>query len=830
MNDDSSLEYTFEFYDKCLKEIKKYHLQEYDIIVELYEKLKKGLDNAPGSDVKRLEGDLKDFYRIKIGKNNQFRLLFRKEGLQNPHTRTIRFFHFGKTEDPNKKVGFYSTASHLAERYRQNQDYFKFIPLQTFATKTFDKFSYFINKGYYYSIKFDNDQNHTIESILDPSQIISSIKGTPGSGKTILGAEISLKMAEWKNGNTILIIVPNKRLIANYKNYIKANYENDVENVLNIFEKEEWTLRKQSINLMAMEEFTELVTGFSIFEQMRQCENLLKENIPLLKIFTEFDNARQIIEFYDAFFDDKNVVIEYPHKDPLNKIYQSKIENLRSNITKVGNLFKEKNVLTRKDIAYILGNKLLEDDNQFKKFLALGNSLTIIIDEVQDFIYPEWLTFINFCIESYSLNDFGKIKLIFLGDEKQRITTSGFAWSIFNTKIKNLLIHKLPEYKELKPEMRLDRNYRVTKEIAKFLEFVDNETIQNKERKVEAVTAEKCRYSKEKVHIFNGDIKLLERSLKRFVDNNDYIKKDIKVIIISENDKVSQQIELKENIELLSLFAAKGLENNIIILLNPFKEIVNKNDKMIDTDQNYKIYTMATRSNNLLIILLDSDEYYWIRNKVSENELSNYVEIHAEHEDVVSNIENLFSKVGLDELDDETSKQIILNRIREMLVEKRFLVYEKRYSELNDILLKSKKYNDIIEDILDLFDEYISFLEIDFDLLNQSFQFSEENIKYLLLFWYFANREYIKAMNIAREFNFNNLSARISKKISGAEQKFYQNISEIILNQNIQENNNFYLEIQDYFKTHSEAKSESDIIISYFNLKIKSIINSIGAQ
>lgn len=830
MNANSHFEYTFEFYEKCLKEIKKYHLPENDIIDELYDKLKKGLDKAPGNDVKRLEGDLKDFYRMKIGKNNQFRLLFNKESLQNSKSINIRLFHFGKTDDPNKNGGFYSTARHLAERYRQEQENFKFIPLQKSAIKTLDRFSFFVNKGYYYSIKFDNNQHSTIESILNPSQIISSVKGTPGSGKTIIGAEISLKMLEWKNENTILIIVPNKKLIANYKYYIKANYENDVENVINIYENESWTLKKQAINLMTMEEFTELVTGFSISEQMRQCENLLKENIPLLKLFTEFDNARQIIEFYDAFFDEKNVVIEYPHKDPLDKIYQSKIEDLRLNINKLGDLFKGENVLTRKEIAYILGNKLLKDDNQFKEFLALGNSLTVIIDEVQDFIYPEWLSFVNFCIESYSRNDFGKIKLIFLGDEKQRITTSGFAWSIFNTKIKNLLIDKLPKYKELKLERRLNRNYRVTKEIAKFLEFIDNETIHNKERKVESVTVENCHYSKEKVHIFKADIKVLERSLKRFLNNNDFINKDIKVIIISENDKLSQQIELKENIELLSLFAAKGLENNIIILFNPFKEIVNNKDRMIDTDQNYKIYTMSTRSNNLLIMLLDSDEFNWIKDIIPENKLSDYVEIHDEYEDVVSNIENLFSKVGLNELDDETSKQIILNRIREMLIQKRFLRYEKRYLELNDILLKSKKYKDITEDILDLFEEYIDLQEIDFNLLNQSFQFSNENTKYLLIYWYFVNREYIKAFNVARELDLDNLSVRIRKKIFQTGQNIYQNISEIILNQNNQVDNVHHLEVRDYFEMHSNNKSESDIIISYFHSKIKSIINSIGVQ
>ncbi len=768
----NKLEYEYLTLERCIKQIRAYHFQEQELISELHEKLIKGLDKAPGKDIHPLNNELAGLSRIKVGKRNEFRLVYSIKKLKDNKTQ-VKLIQFGVKDDTKKTSSFYSTLIAWYEKYKKNPDNYNFIPIKQFQYRDSKELLRFIKEDHKYSIDFNNDQKKLLNNYHKNNNVITCITGIPGSGKTVLGAEISKRCLDKNEEATVLIVIPNVRLVSFYKRYLLAN-EIAEENIIEIVDYLHF--RNGAIYITTFKNLIKLIEGKINYEPIQdesKIIQLLKESKYWGAIKSSFNDEKEVLDFYNAFFDENEELINYPDKDAFSPIYSDKFEKLGQYTKKYSQLFKDNGIATRKGIAYsFLKNLLSNKDNTLYSFTAAGNQLTIIVDEVQDLIGAEWRALVDFCAEQ--INKKNGIKLIFLGDEKQRVTVSGFSWTNLSKYVYSININR-----DFTGPKKLSKNHRVTQQVADFIAFIDSITNERGTRRVVSIKKTDCIFSKERVNVLCADLRNLERAIGRIVKEstqNYILNKEAKAIVITEEYTNNIKNLNNEMIEIVNLYDSKGTEYESVFLLNPFRNILPS--KELDVEQNYKLYTMCTRSRNSLTILLDTDEYEWFEAILKNSQIENSIILHPKEGDSVTVLEQIIDNVGLEEITEENYFVVLMNRLSKVIktLNPNSKIF---YDEVNDLIIRGYLYPSKLEDIIRDLNDNLRRIDINFDQLNNSISgFDDEKKSVLLFVWFVFNREFITARYLAYQ---NNLASDLIEYVENLINSGISNKSKILL-------------------------------------------------
>lgn len=804
---DDQMVYSYKIYSKALKEIRKYKEEENDLIKILHQKLVRELDKTAGKDIYFLEENLKNYEKIKLGKKNSFRLIFKKEKKKNNIIVSLLFFE--KTNDA-KRNDSYAAFERWKKNYEKYPENYTFIPIKDFHLEDAKKFERFIENDYKYSIIPTPTQTEFIEKVPTHIPIVSYVKGVPGSGKTVLGQEVSVKAI--LHNMAVLVVVPNIKLVNYYREYLISNNVNrqkinpiDSSGVLQIIEGHV-TIVSFRYLLRA------ILPNLSIENERIKAEKVFSRP-QIRNFFDEFSSAQEILDFYNAFFDIGGRQIAEIEKDAISKEFKNKIRQLDREKYRIKKILNENNLRTRKEIAKLFFKTFNDvSKNPIALYVEGGKPLFIIIDEIQDFIYEEWNGFVNFALKNKAAKE-PKVRLLFLGDEKQRITISGFSWTFFKNQIHNKVTHK---------EIELKDNFRVTKQIAKFVYLIDNLTQNNKERHVTSINEEDCKYSKGKVNILQGSLLTIENALSQLKSE---INEGQKAIVIT-NDGSSEN----KNIELLKPYEAKGIEHENVFLLNPFKEFIEKSKitrrKKFYADENYKLYTMATRSKNALTVLLNKEEYQWFSEVYRKYELNDAIELHPTSVSSVMIVKKIIENIGLENISLENLIETLNNKID-------FVVRHKRdvhlFNDLNEIILTAFQNPKSILEVVEILRDIDIFSFNSLNDLDESIESMENGSKKqkVILFWQLYNKEFVKASRKAKK-----ISMKLYNEIKNITKNKYSKYL-LYMYEQLDKTNSPYFptdlhkEFFDYFNRNSNQKPENQIIFDFFKNKLVELNNRI---
>lgn len=443
-------------------------------------------------------------------------------------------------------------------------------------------------------IVFSEEQKTTLEKLCkkNKTDFIHFIRGVPGSGKSYLGSKYVIDKIKISPEEAFVIILPNSKL---RQIYIKELLQNKISVNENDFL---FDFKKGSVSIITLRELYEHeFHDFFENEEMRvtlinAIEKEKRYSKELCLYSTEF-----IYSIIQAFFYEPNSSNFGNRKDSLNADYLVIIEKISKATSRIlKNVDKE---FLKQSYASKLMNKLEFGDSKFRKKLELLNTeFSIIIDEIQDLLYEEWLGFVNLIIDR-NKNLAPYSTLVCMGDEKQRITLSGFCWALISSTITEKL--KEQGFNTNILDNQLTYNYRVPKETALLIEEIDKKTEFKGKRKVDSLDVEKCNNS-------DGCNLLLDFEIDTFIELIEFQNELTGTIIIHDSDRLLATKMLNilnpEKFTILTVTEAKGTEWNRAILVNPFK--YSNFNKTLSAEENFKIYTMLTRTTDVNYFLIDS--------------------------------------------------------------------------------------------------------------------------------------------------------------------------------------------------------------------------------
>ncbi len=443
-------------------------------------------------------------------------------------------------------------------------------------------------------IIFSDEQKSTLDKLCRQSKtdFIHFIRGVPGSGKSYLGSKYVIDKILINPEEAFVIILPNSKLRQIYiKELLQSNITVNENDFL-------FDFKKGSVSIVTLRELYEYeFDNYHENERMRKTlENAIEKerrySKELCLYSTEF-----IYSIIQTFFYEPSVVNLKNKKDSLNADYLIVIEKLSKAINKVlENVNKE---YLKQSFAAKLMNKLEFGDCKFTQKLELAKTeVSIIIDEIQDLMYEEWMGFVNYVIDrNKKVSSWST--LVCMGDEKQRITLSGFCWALISSTVTEKL--KEQGFDKNIIDNQLTYNYRVPKETALLIQEIDKKTEFKGKRKVDSLEVEKCNNN-------TGYNMLMDFEIDTFFELIELHSELSGTIIIHDSDKllITRMINLldSERFTILTVTEAKGTEWNKAILVNPFK--YSNFNKVISAEENFKIYTMLTRTTEVNYFLIDS--------------------------------------------------------------------------------------------------------------------------------------------------------------------------------------------------------------------------------
>ena len=737
---ESASEYTYFAYENCIKSIHKIHLDENKLIDELHGKLRKGLLTAAGKDIKPLGDELKGISRIKLGKKNEFRLAFTLSEKNNHYKVTL--LQFGKTEDPDKKNEFYRRL--LKWRNSGAPQTQRLVQLQKNNYQTVEAFRDFISSGYRFVVSFSQEQKSLLQKIKNSTNRFVVVNGMPGSGKSILAAESALKLSK-EQDETVLIITPNERLIRVYESYLINN--GVAKEKINRYSRN--SLLKSHINIATLKDL--MIKIIPEFDQANShhAVDVLRKNDKICRLCGFADDPKTLLDFYNAFFDENDEIIEYPDKDALLPLYEDCILRISENITEITKYLQTNKAVSRRQIAYDFMREIVNPvQSDILNFVMAGNYLTVIIDEVQDLLFAEWNAFLKL-FAATNRSSISHLRCIVLGDEKQRVTLSGFTWSGFKSTVHEVISREFPNAKisdgsaYLANETLL-KNYRVPKNVALFIEALDGITEKNGSRHVLTIKPEDCESNGQKVKCIQTSEKELVRAVIRYNQDQkvDSVGNDAKLLVVSENPKVRETLSARTDLEVLSLYEVKGTEYDHLVLLNPFKDTLGdgiKTNSNLKSDENYKLYTLLTRTRNALTVIVSRDELAWLQRIFAGVIDRGDIEIVPAVDEVIA-LYDILRDNGLESLSVENILQIALNRLDRLLQEANYS-QPQFYLEVNTMLLKVKEHPFLLEPLLAALKAGISISRLNYPLLNNSLKGNHSDCELLIACWAFINNE-----------------------------------------------------------------------------------------
>jgi hypothetical protein len=728
--------YVYFAYEKCIKEIRKIHLDEHNLIDELHQKLSKGLLVTSGADLKDLKGKLAGLSRIKLGKNNEYRLSFKAK----PEGEKVKvvLLQFGKTEDTNRKDEYYKTLEKWwcsdARTHRKR------VQIKHYNYESVESLKKYLSDGYRFVIRFSTQQDVVLKRMRDSTNKFFIVEGTPGTGKSILAAHLALETIEDEE-KTVLIITPNERLIQIYEFYL---LNNGIEKErINRYGRN--SIFKNKINIATLKDVTERFVPESKSTSQADAIEALRENHKILQLCNFQDKPKLLYEYYNAFFNEQDEIIKYSKKDALFNIYIEKILNIHTFISELTGYLNEKKIISRRHVGYKFMREVINHDNSdLLKFVQGGNHLTLIIDEIQDLLSPEWNAFLNLFVAA-NKTAHPSLRFAVLGDEKQRVTISGFTWVDFTSKIYEVLNKEFTKV-ILKNDINketLRENYRVPKSVATFIESMDAITEDKDSRHVLAIKPEYCTSEGERIKIIQSSDKELIRAFDDYNSQNKTdISSDSKLLLVTENIKIKDKYIAKKELEILSLYEVKGTEFDHLVLLNPFQDTFGANftDKTkLITDENYKLYTLFTRTRNALTVILNKNEMNWFQQLFEESIKRGTVEIISESDEVIA-LKKILEDNGLESLTHESIIKLNINRIKKVLEEPNYS-QPTFYSSINSCLLKILVYPFLFTPLIFTLKEEISVSLINYSSLNNALRNSSIDRDLLIICWAYINQE-----------------------------------------------------------------------------------------
>lgn len=317
-------------------------------------------------------------------------------------------------------------------------------------------------------------------------------------------------------------------------------------------------------------------------------------------------------------------------KDRLFQEYQEIIESLRRFLKSKGcDLNGYFGGYTSTDLAEIANEKV----STLIDLIHEPTELTIIVDEVQDFLWEELKVIFRFA--DWWSKKFGLYPHIELyGDVSQRVIVSGFSWESLRRSLHRDFNLKLTR------ENKLDKNYRNTKNIARASQFILTELIEKdtSSRHLDRpANPESCQHE--------GDMPILliytEDYLENFIDHC-----KLKAQRGNTNRVVFLYDESNDNSHILSILSgeetspitdsqsagiigltiqeAKGLEFESLIIISPFLRL----EERIRAESAYTWYTGFSRPTDRLVVLVKEIEYHWLMRLSQGKDIGEYFDVH----------------------------------------------------------------------------------------------------------------------------------------------------------------------------------------------------------
>ncbi|MBF2097962.1 MAG: hypothetical protein IGQ88_06245 [Gloeomargaritaceae cyanobacterium C42_A2020_066] len=486
---------------------------------------------------------------------------------------------------------------------------------------------------------------------------VQQYQGSAGTGKTLVAKEKAINIVAKNEAEKVLIVTANPRLCEQVIRCLREHeytkdYNLKIGRGLQLFESSHITLVDR-INFI--DHFCQEEAGQRIYRA--QGNNKLKkekdawQNQWMESQVNLYDLAVSFLEKEDSQYDQGGV------KDRLFREYKDIIEFLRGFLKRKGC-----------DLRGYLGGhttiSLAEIANQrvsaLVDLICEPTELTIIVDEVQDFLWEELKVIFRFAYHWF--NKFGLYPHVELyGDVNQRVIVSGFSWENLRRSLHrdfNLLLNTT--------ESVLDKNYRNTKNIARVSQFILTGLIEKdtcSKHSVRPADPESCHSE--------GDMPILliytEDYLKNFIE---YCK--LKAQLGNTNRVVFLYDESNDNSHILSILGgeetstvidsqsagiigltiqeAKGLEFSNLIIISPFLRL----EKPVRLESAYTWYTGFSRSTERLVVLVRSSEYEWMMELSQGQDIRGYFEIRDDtltieslHE-IVSTYVDIGARIAID--------------------------------------------------------------------------------------------------------------------------------------------------------------------------------------
>ncbi len=521
--------------------------------------------------------NLKNKLRIYRYKSGNYRIIFSISYDKELQTHNIIFLYLGKRDNIykeiiNKKFVFAKIKEivlddiidikkekeDINESLSDNEYNFKLFELPERYLKKNNyknKLERFFEDGYLEYLKLHTNQL----KILNKNIPIKFIDGKAGTGKTVLILNDILRSA--LDSSRVKIIITFNPYVAFF---IRTVLNKILGTNLDEFNIYLYTFREFILEFLA----PKLKININLNE-FKEAENILSNILERNPDFKQYKNKiEKVKDYIRALFKGNKIGKIKKLDDILNYFSISKKKDLEriKIIFQIYKLYedkiKEKNINDIYDIYHNIYEKL-------KKIKKLNNNLfSLYIDEIQDFSNLERNIIFNILPHN------NKNKVLITGDINQQISLVGFEWKTVRNNISE-------RFNNIKGNFyfKLNINFRNTLEIIRF-----SELFIKKDQNLSYISESGY---KPQIIIFKKIDKLL-KILKKVSSLNN-------IMFICFNNSLNFNNIFNDDSLYFNYKNAKGLENDIVILIDPFSIIEDRKIKEI-------LFTSISRARKYLYI------------------------------------------------------------------------------------------------------------------------------------------------------------------------------------------------------------------------------------
>ena len=422
--------------------------------------------------------------------------------------------------------------------------------------------------------------------------------GPPGSGKTIVAQGLTIEAVS--TGSDVTILVPTQHL--------KDEYVRMVESAgIDITKAGEPGMGKVSI--YEFSEYFSILSGvppcFSRESHLRAWWDQQLQNPKIcarLGVVGKTEPNSRLPVLIDALLEDddywkiRNESLQSKDrlKDQISEY--EKIRELRETLLDL--LPQNPKWLTRAGLACKAAKRRANQQVSGVNISIDLNAL-IIVDEAQDLAPSEWKELLSNWLSFSETNIESKNKIVFLGDEEQRISLIPFSW----TRVKQFALNELKIPKENIIEEVVDTaSYRMRRTIARIARSVwrREHTDGGKYRQSAEFDYEKLLDGGE-VNVFvrpysDSLVRVLNSSIKDSLANEH--------LFLVQGDGLPS-FEKSDSILEYSIRTAKGLEANSVLVAYPFGRRTGRSRKIIPHDEIMDFYVATSRAREKLALIID---------------------------------------------------------------------------------------------------------------------------------------------------------------------------------------------------------------------------------